>query len=215
MTVTISPDQMQAWAIAPPRADGVVEAYKLSPMMEGGLAVQYAAKFPAWTDFINVGGFPLFGDEVDIAEKLIETGGLWDSNAPSGTGPTWRELYNGASWTQPDGQVVAGGIPSFIARIQWWLKGQTTRTCEAATDAALFRGYVLEEVQYFRDFFWSQFVYPGDPTPRVPAGVLWPPERVGAIASCNGLMEAQSSRITARLDPNNPNRTLIDAVSVP
>lgn len=215
MTVVISPDQMQAWAIAPARADGIIEAYKLSPMMEGGLAAQYAAKFPAWTDFINVGGFPIFMDELDIANKLIETGGLWNTNAPFGTGPTWQELNDGASWTQPDGQVIAGGSPSLIARIQWWLKNETTRTCEASTDAALFRDYVLNEVQYFRDFFWDRFVYPGDPPKRVAPEVLWPPLAKGMIASCNGLMEAHCSRITARLDPANPNRTLIGAVTVP
>ncbi len=215
MTVTISPDAMQAWAISPTRSDGVLEAFYMGPMLDGGWYCQFAAKFPAWTDFINVGGFPIFTDEGDICRTLLQTGGLYQTNAPYGVGPTWEELDQGADWTYPPTGEVISGTPAMIGRLQWWLHDKTTHVCELSTDSALFRGFVLDEVQYFRDWAWSNFVYPGDPPARVPADVLWPPGAVGAIASGQGLLQAHASRIFARLDPANHNRALIDAIAVP
>lgn len=221
MPVIISQDTMQAWAISPPRADGVTEAWYMGPMLDGGLYCQFAGKWPGWNGFINVGGIPIFTDEEDTARTLLETGGLWQTNAPFGTGPTWEDLSNGeqgdpaAAWTYPPTGQVIYGIPAMIGRLQWWLVGKSTHVCELSTDVALFRGYVLETVQYFRDFFWSQFPHPGLPPVRVPAEVLWPPSAVGAIGSAQGLMQAHASRILARLDPGNLNRTLVDAVPVP
>lgn len=216
MVVSISRDDMQAWAICPvPRADGVIEAFYIGPMMDGGLYCQFAGKWPGRTSFINVGGIPIFMDEEDVARTLLETGGIWKTNAPFGTGPTWEQLDQGAEWTYPPTGQVIDGTPAMIARLQWWLHDKTTHVCELSTDSALFRGYVLDMVQHFRDYFWASFVYPGDPPPRVPAATLWPPNTVGAIGTAQGLMYAHASRILCNLDPANHHRTLIDAVPVP
>ncbi len=219
MTVVISQDTMQAWAISPPRPDGVVEAWYMGPMLDGGLFCQFAAKFPAWHGFINVGGEPIFTDEEDVARTLLQTGGIYSTNAPFGSGPTWEELDHGDAsgpfWTYPPSGEQVYGTPAMIARLQWWLHDKTTHVCELSTDSALFRGYVLSIVQQARDSAYASFVYPGDPVGRVPAEVLWPPGSTGMVASAQGLMYAHSSRITAKLDPANPNRTLVDAVPVP
>lgn len=200
----LSPLNMQEWAIDPHpvRPDGAQEAVKLAFDSMGGMFVAYALRWPWDVCFSQVFGFPLIVFEDDVVNGVLDSGnggaGLWDQTPPPPIvcSFTWRQLQlsqNNASYTPAGGGDPLEGQLAVNAAFADFIKTVSVKDLEAATQD--YFNVLLEEINYYRTTYVNPIQDPGPPPGRVPPQVLYPPTQIGLIASGEGLVGAQASRL--------------------
>ena len=105
---------------------------------------------------------------------------------------TWEQLYNGASLTLGDGQVIAGGYQAVEALLDIFLANTPTDVIEQCS--ATFRvNWLMPQMQAFYD----QWIKPipnlsaAPPCPIDPPDVQYPPTAKGRIAQSLDVMIAE------------------------
>jgi len=170
------------------RGDGIETCIRVSGAI-GGMTVAFLHRW-SWDDLFTQTAIRVYASsDSDLVKKIMVSGGLWD-----------------ASWQALNAQEVS-------ARFSDWVSQNTTRVCEASTDAQWWRGTVLPYLQAEGDIIWGNLVDPGPPVNPTPAQQFPPTAKGIPIATTLGI--AQATRLTLSPDPNNPSRILVGTIPVP
>lgn len=179
---------------------------------DSGVATVYL-KWPGHDAWIEAGSVILGGSDYGITASIIQSGGLWNTNAP-GVGPTWSEISAGAGYLASNGQTYAGSA-GVSRKMADWLATATVASAETATDAQWTQNILVPQIQALLDTVANgQPVPPAPPVP-VPGRLQYPPQNVGGIPSAFVLLLAQGSRLQLVPDPASPNRVLVSTIPVP